>query len=521
MSRLLRLFPFCLLLIIFSFGAASADRQKHVYKISLVEAISQTLQNNFEVVLERINTNIATHDRAVAESEFDPVLGGSVSAGSSRDPSASAFSDPEISEINTANTDISLSGVSELGSEYKLSLGLEQIESNSTYSSIDPTLKTGIEISVTQPLLKDAGRTVNRWKIITGINNEAVAVKKLHAKLNDVVTRTHETYWEYVFLTEDLEVKKEFLDRAKDLEKRVRIQVDVGSLAQIEIVQAQASVASREELVIEAQNKVDQMADRLLRLMNPLEDSGMWNSYLEPVDAPSVEPMAVDLEKSVEAAIANRPEIAIAKKEIDNSSVAMVHYENQKSPRLDIVGSLRLNGLRGPAQPVTDFNTGGTVLSDLDGGWGDSFADSVSGQYYNYSVGLQLTYPLGSRRARGEYARANLNHQIAEIRLKSLKQEIRLDVRDAVRNIENGLKQIAAATAARRLAQEKLEAEIRKFEVGSSTSFNVLEYQKDVAAERSNELRAKVEYNKAVARFNRAIGRTLEANGISFHQRDR
>jgi len=510
-----------LLLTLFSFGAAFADNRKQVYKISLVDAIYQTLQNNFEVVLERISTNIAAHDRVVAESEFDPVLGGSVAAGSSRDPSASAFSDPEISETSTADADVSLSGVSDLGSEYKLSLGLERIGSNSTYSSIDPTLNTSIEISVTQPLLKDAGRAVNRWRIITGINNEAVSVEKLHTKLNDVVTRTHETYWEYVFLIENLEVQKEFLDRARDLERRVRVQVDVGSLAPIEIVQAQASVASREELVIEARNKVGQMADRLLRLMNPQEDSGMWSSYLEPVDAPSVAPMEVDLEKSVEAALANRPEMTIAKKEIDNSGVEMVHYDNQKSPRLDIVGSLRLNGTRGPAQPVTDFNTGETVLSDLDGGWGDSFADSVSGQYYSYSVGLQLTYPLGARRARAEYAKASLTHQTAEIRLRSLKQEIRLDVRDAVRNIENGLKQIAAATAARRLAQEKLDAEIRKFEVGSSTSFNVLEYQKDVAAERSNELRAKVEYNKAVARFHRAVGKTLEANGISFQRRNR
>ncbi|HEB72433.1 MAG TPA: TolC family protein [Nitrospirae bacterium] len=516
MSLFFRLhISFLYLFLVFCAGHSSAQETAGV-SISLDEAVSAALKNNFEIILQRVATDIARHDTTIADSGFDTIFGAEVNTESTRNPGISVFSDPEITETDLMNSSVSLSRKSYLGGQYKLSLDVGRFETNSTFQSINPSYSSALKLEIAQPLLKNAGKKANRWRILISQNNESISFQRLRAKLNDTITEISETYWEYVFLTENLKVSQEFLERARDLERRVRVQVEVGSLAPIEIIQAQSSVASREELVIEAENNVDAMGDRLLRLMNPSDDSPIWLSRIKPEDDPEMPYKAFDLRESTAAALEKRPEISIAKKELENQNIELVYYKNQKWPSLDLVGSFRLNGVRGPARPIASFSTGEILVSSLDGGLYNSLSDAYSGEYYDYKIGLRLTYPLGNRSAKGALAKASLYAKTSLIKLKSLERDVTLEVRNEARNVEKSIKQIDASSAARLLAEKKLEAEIRKFEVGSSTSFNVLEFQKDLAAERSHELRAKVEYRKAVARLHKATGDTLDASGISF-----
>lgn len=496
-------------------GWAFAADEAPEHPLSLERTVAQTVNNNFGVILERLNADVAGQERIAAEAEFDPVLGAQTTVDRGRSPGTSVFSDPEIGEVDSVTGEVSVSRKTTLGGEFKIAAQAQRTETNSTFQSIDPTFSTALTAEVTQPILKNAGTDANRWRIVISENNEKMARWRLRSELHRVITAAHEAYWEYVFSTENLKVQWEFLERAKDLEKKIRVQVDVGSLAPIEIIQAQASVASREELVIEADNEKSGKADELLRLMNPSSDDVLWDCVVVPSDSPEMEKLTFDMDKSVATALEKRPEIIIAKNEMENSSVELVYYKNQKLPSLDVLATLRMNGVRGKAHPVQDFE-GNLVMSDLDGGLGDSLSDSTTGKYYDYTLGLRLTYPFGNRSARSGLAKAHLNLQSSLVKLKRLERDVILEVRDAHRRIENGIKQIEAASAARLLAEKKLEAEIRKFEVGSSTSFNVLEFQKDLAAERRNELRAMVDYRIAVVRLDKAVGRTLQANNISF-----
>ncbi len=176
-----------------------------------------------------------------------------------------------------------------------------------------------------------------------------------------------------------------------------------------------------------------------------------------------------------------------------------------------------MNGIRGRTRPIASFGGDGSTGSSFGGSLGDAFSDSLSGDYYNYLIGLRFTYPLGNRGAKSSAAIATLRTEETLLKLKSLEKDIVLEVRDAVRQIDSGKKQIKAAQYARILAERKLEAEIRKFEVGASTSFSVLEFQKDLTAERSHELRAMAETRKAIARYYKAIGSSLEYSGLEFN----
>ena len=504
-----------------SFGLMSAivgpslAEEKPTHGVSLKTAVISAVKQNFDVTLERIGTKIAEHEKIIAESEFDTSLEASITAGSSKNPATSAFSDPETNETNSVGAELSASRQSTLGGSYKLSVNADKNETNSSFQNLDPSYSTSLKLEATQPLLKNAGRIENLWRVSIGANNEAISVEKLKAKISDVITKTKETYWALAFATDNLNVARELLKRAKDLERKVRIQVEVGSLAPIEIVQAQASVASREVSVIKAENMVDQVADQLLRLINPGDNSQLWNSRLVPEDIPEIEPFKLDLNEAISLALANRPEITRVRKEIENRNIELAYYENQKKLSLDILATLQLNGIRGSARPVTNLSTGQTSISGLDGGMTDSLSDTFSGDYYDYFIGLQLSHPLGNRSAKSSAAKAMFTSQTAIIKLKSLEREITLQVRDSTRQVENGLKQIVAAKAARELAEQKLDAEQRKFDVGSSTSFNVLEFQKDLAVERSNEMLAKTDYLKAVALLDYAMGKALESEGIA------
>jgi len=296
------------------------------------------------------------------------------------------------------------------------------------------------------------------------VNSEEIARAQLRVKLDEILTSVHETYWELLFLVENLKARQEALDRARDHETRIRVQVDVGSMPPIEIVQAQAFVASNEENVIEAENLLAHMSDQLLKLITPhVYDKGMWNVRLNPVDSPDVDFPPVDLEEGMARALEKRPELVMLKKEIESKNIELVYRKNQKWASLDLVATVSLNGVRGRARAVTSFNTGETAKSRFDGDYGDVFSDVGSGEFYDYSVGLKFSYPLGAREGRASEAVAALEAEEILLRLKTLERDIVLEVRDAVREIENGKKRVKAARYARTLAEKKLDAEMKKF----------------------------------------------------------
>ncbi|VAX19368.1 hypothetical protein MNBD_NITROSPINAE03-1622, partial [hydrothermal vent metagenome] len=210
MSRFFRLqIAFLSLFLALCAGHSSAQETAGI-SISLDEAVSAALKNNFEIILQRVAVDIARHDTTIADSGFDTIFGAEVNTENSRNPGISVFSDPEITETDLLNSSVSLSRKSYLGGQYKLSLDVGRFETNSTFQSINPSYSSAMKLEITQPLLKDAGRKANRWRILISQNNESISFQKLRAKLDDTVTEISETYWEYVFLTENLKVSQEF-----------------------------------------------------------------------------------------------------------------------------------------------------------------------------------------------------------------------------------------------------------------------------------------------------------------------
>jgi outer membrane protein TolC len=514
MTRLAPQAAILALILFYSPASAGNGLIQAVRPISLSEAVRLAVAGNLDVVISRLNVSMAGEDLISAESELDPSIGAAVSAGKSRTPSSSALASPPIVESDTLRGEISVSGKVETGADYKAAINTSSGVTNSDFQSLNPSYGASVTLGMNQPLLKNSGADITLWKIrASGIKKDSVALS-LRAAISDLVTNTIEAYWNLAYHKGNVKAQVEAYERAVDIVKRTQAQVKAGALPPIEITSAKASAASWEEKALTAQNAHENASDALLKLLGsptgPLDWGGL---ILDPVDAPGETRTQADVEKAIEAALTNRPEVAAAKKEVEKARIEAAYYENQKLPELGLTTSVVFSGTRGSARTTTSFS-GETTVSPLGGGAWDAVGDVGSMNYYDYSVGLKFSYPWGSRGADARAAQARLSVQSAQVRLKMAKRDVALEAREAGRTLANSSKRVDAARAASRLGEERLDGELKKFDAGVTTLFATLEYHKDLAAQKAAELLALADVGKASARLSRAMGLVLENNGV-------
>jgi outer membrane protein TolC len=297
-----------------------------------------------------------------------------------------------------------------------------------------------------------------------------------------------------VFRRQDLEVRLQQLALAERLLDQIRRQVAVGTLAPIEVLQAETNIARTKERILVGQNTVRSAEDRLKRVMNFSLTGEFADVELLPVDAPAYTAPALDQDIQIQQALGHRPELMQAKIALENQHINLVFDKNQTLPTLDLTASLRFNGL--------DDSVGGSVEEfELD-------------KRYRWDVGVVFRYPLANRRAKGRLEQSRLAIRQQLLRIKNLEQNIIAEVRAAVRDALTNAQRVQATRAASRLAEKQLEAEEKKLQVGLATVFTVLQFQEDLAIERSNEINALTDYLKAIVRLEEVKGTLLQAYDI-------
>jgi len=308
-------------------------------------------------------------------------------------------------------------------------------------------------------------------------------------------------YWNLVSAIANAGARTSALNLAQELVRVNKAKVDVGQSPPIDLVSAQAEVAADEEQLIIAQTAIRQAEDRLRLLIFDPTDRGIWNVGIEPIDSPPVARVAFDMDAAVTNALGSRADLARARKDIDNAQVGLKGALNQKLPDVRLNASYAASGLGGTQVlraggfpgtvvgpgPITDF---GSVLNQL-------FAHD----YPTWAVGVSVSYPIGQSSEEASYARAKLERTQAGERLKSSEARAIQQVRDAGWKIDMNGKRIETTRAASNLAEQRLDAERKRFEVGLSTSFLVIQAQRDLAQAKANELSAVLAYDLALVDF--------------------
>ncbi len=368
--------------------------------------------------------------------------------------------------------------------------------------------------------MKNFGLKVSRREIIIARNNRDISENTFKKILQDTIYNVEEAYWNLVYSIENLKVRRQSLKLARDLLERNKRAVEVGSLAPIEILNAQADVATREADILEAEAMVKNNEDLLKTIINlAAEEEGVNTTKITPKDKPAYEETEVNLDEAFLKALENRPDLNAMRIDLKNREFDLSYTRNQLLPDLSFQASYWSDGVTGDQILYENGDAlRGAVIGTIPGNPGDALRDVFDFKYRNWSIGLTLSIPINSIISRAAHAQARVNLDQAMLRLKNQEQQIFLEITTAVRAVQTNFKRAQAYKVARELAEKKLEAEEEKLRVGLSTNYFVLQYQRDLATAQTQELKAVIDYNLSLALLNKASGVSLKNKNIKISE---
>jgi outer membrane protein len=404
------------------------------------------------------------------------------------------------------------------GTQAELKATQEEYLTDASFQGLKPQFKNTIAASLTQPLLKDFGISINETFINIANLNYEISEYEFRGRVMDIMFQIESYYWELYFRIQDLKAKEDSLKQAQQLQSEFKIRIDAGSLAPIEIYQADANVAQREQEVIVAQATVKAGEDNLKEALNLYDNKEYWNISIVPSDLPNINKFQPSMDECVKTAFEKRPDLKQAQLGIKSADLQVKYTKNQKLARVDLFGTLGTSGIAGtPASTAGVFGPfyQGTK-SPYNGQWDTARHDMASGDYYNYAFGVKLEFPLENNIAKSQYQKARVQSDQANTSLKNVENRVINDVRESLRRLETSYKVIDSATANLKFTKEKLWAEQKKYDVGMSTARNVFDFQRDVAQAQSTLALAKSEYSKAIVNLQRVTGVLIEQQGLQY-----
>lgn len=485
--------------------SAWAAEKTRTERLSLADAVLQALERNLDISVSRRNRDIRLTDILFEQAKFDPTfaLGGSFNRSitplnrpvfgltSFTAPTSQIRSfDQNITAFNVGLTQNLLTGAN-----YNLTMGPQRtFVAGPNFFLFNAGYTNALTFTLTQPLLQNFGLDVNRTLIRIARNNAKVEGLTFLSQVLTVISTVEQNYWELVFTRENLNVAKAALRAAEELLASNRAKAKAGVMAAVDVLQAQAGVATRVEQVVVAEKAVHDQEDQVRRLLNPAEQDLRQNVTIVPIDQLTQTLVPITLEETLDVALEKRFEVLQAAKNIETGTLNVKFAKNQLLPNLAFQGTIGLNGLGKNPQRVLE--------------------DTFGGNFYNYTAGLTLSFPLGMRSAWSQYNRRQLEVENAKVALQSARQQVIITVREAVRRVKTDFKRIETARSARILAEKQLQAEQERLNVGLSFTRVVLEFMRDLAISRINELRAIVDFNKSLSNLALNTSTTLERYNI-------
>lgn len=489
--------------------------QTGVIPITLNDVINLMIEKNLDIRSNRLSPRSSYFQSLVFYRALQPSIRLTGTIGHDAVLSTTQLNGATARTQLFGNYTLGFSQLLPTGTSLAVDMTMNRLSSNSNNSIFNPSYTGKVTYSVGQHLLRDRGRLVNTRQIQIWQNNEKISETQFELQLTSLLVQAQKAYWDLVFANEDLDVKQRSLDLAQQTLEENRTKVEIGTLAPIDVVQTEADVAARREQLVVSTFNVTQAEDQIKKMTSSDKDPAMFLVKFRAEEAP-LRPDSVQiptLEDAVKIALENRPEMRQALLDLKNKDIDVQYTHNQKLPVFDLTATYNQNGTGGEKR--RDITLGSGLLAHpIPGGLFDAFGQLFGYQYTGYSVGFSLVIPLSNKAAKADYDRALNEQRLSQSKMDVLAQQIALDVRNALTQVEMNRARIETAAATRALAEQKLEAEQTKFDLGTSTLRFVLEEQRNVAQAQSNELQTVVNFTKSLVDLDKAMGLTLPKNNI-------
>ncbi|HMG86562.1 MAG TPA: TolC family protein [Terracidiphilus sp.] len=550
--------------------------------LSLSDAIALAIENNYDIAIARYDLDIADTDILRTKAGFSPLgapsgvvtgtLGGSASvlttgggpggttggsggAGSGSQgltlTTAGAGPQPELLDPNvtgtvqferarqpqsntlfsggknalTTNTNLYEFGYNQgfvTGTALQATITNNRITSDNPFTAFSPELNSIFKATVTQHLLQGAGIWINKRFMYQAVNDRRISDSVFREQILYTVNQVESIYWGLVGAYEDVQAKQRALDQSTKLSGDTHKQLEIGTMAPLDVVQADSTVATDKQALINSQNTLNYQQQIIKQaIARDLNDPALATAPVIPTDRITLDQLSEEsqpVEQLVQDAFKNRPELEQAALTLRNDEITLKGARNQLLPALDVYGFYGSSALGGSQSPNwTNFQTGQPNPPDTlpSTGYGTVLTNLFNSSAPDKGVGFSMTIPIRNRSAQAQQARSLMEYRQAELRLAQLYTQIRMQVVNAQFALTNDRAEVQASLAARDYAQQSLDAEQKKLHLGASTTANVLLQERNLATGENNLIAANAAFAKDRAGLYQILATTLQHYGIN------
>ncbi len=540
-----------------------------VARWSLRDAILAALENNPDIEIERANVRQAQYDVISAQGAYDPTSTHGFNYSSAGQPKTRPFSGTTEAALTSKNLNFNFGHgglIYRTGGSYQVNFN--NVRRSLNFGLFSTEYDPSLNVNITQPLWRNYKTDLNRNRIQINRKRLDLSDAVFRQRAIDIISRVQTAYWDLALALRNEEVARDAVRLAETQLNNNKRQVEVGTLAPIDVVSAATQLETRRQQVFQAMNSVAQAENAIKALTVSGSSDPLWNTRIDPTEKFDVQPQIMPLDDALKLALDNRPEIKqfAIQKEINKLDIDL--FKNQAKPQVDFtfsyttfgvggtpgistasVNNCSARGLIGPLPTAngnvcaeflsavtnstgqitgyrlnTDprlfgytsstLSVANPVASNFIGGYGRGLRNMFTNDFRQWQVGLNIAVPWRNRTAKANLGRAQEETKKIELQNRRQMQSIEVEVRNAVQSVETTKMRIDASRAAREYAEKQLEGEEKKFAAGLSTTFLILTRQNELSTARFDELRALADYNKAVAELQRVIATTLSSNSI-------
>lgn len=490
-------------------------------ELSLKSYLELVLANNTDILIQRLSVEQPRNAITRAFSQFDPVATARFSSTRSTTPTTDVLQGASTLSNLAQPLNFGYQQKLQTGTTYSVNFAGSKTSSNNAFAQFNPSLSTNLGMSFTQPLIRDRGGYITKLPIMVARSRLRASEYNLHDQLIRLLVLAENSYWDVIGARENLKVQEQSLALADASLKRAQLELKLGALSELEIFQPQGQYARAEIFVTQARYRLAQLEDALRRQIGVDLDPDVRKLPIvltEPV-LPPTDARPIDREAQVEAALRLRPDLKAALQNLDVDDLNIRLATNSLKPDLSLIGVYQSQGRGGPFQQrSTVFNPDGSqspITSVIPGGIGDALDQLFGFNFPVYGFTLQLRLPLRDRRATADLADAVVGKRMNTLRARSIEQNVRLEVLNAVNNVESSRAGVELAKIAADLAQKRVEADDKRYQLGTITLFFLLDAQTALTAAQSDLVNQSVTYRRNQLQLLQRTGELLAERGVA------
>ena len=476
-----------------------------VLSLTLDEATARALERNLDIAVERLNPQAFDFSIAALEANYRPTLVSNLGLRSQAQfpRSQTAGADMLVTDTLSGNSGVQ-QNVKWGGGSFSVNFNNNRLSQTDQFATRNPALNTNLAAAYVQPLLRNFRIDGTRAQLrITQLNQEMSEIT-LRATIVRTLANVRNAYWDLIYSIEAADVAERSLALATKLVEDNRTRVEIGTMAPLDVVQAQAEEAIRRQAVTQtaAARRTAELV--LKRLIVDGTDDPFWTATLNPVDRPTYSSDPLDVAAAVRGALQNRTDLQQSQRQLTSNDISLRSLSDQQLPALDLTAGYGLAGVGGP-QFIRQGGSGlgSTIINTIPSGFSDALGILADRTAPTWSLAVSLSYPIGTSPAQANLARARLQQRQTIAQGRQLELQIATEVTNAALLVESNRERLQAAVAARELAEKRSEAEQSRFDVGLSTNFFVVQAQRDLRDAQNSELRALLDYRRAQVDFDR------------------